>query len=86
MTNNSADVSTIDLAPSLQPAVPIGDAHDAASAALNDVLDCTGSLQEELRTIASRHFDSAPTSSEHVLSLTAALARTVLDWIERWPS
>lgn len=86
MTNNAAECSTLGLAPSLQPAVPVGDAPGSASAALNDALVCTGLLQDELHAIASRHFDTAPTSSEHVLSLTAALACTVLDWIERWPS
>lgn len=70
----------------LGPPLPAGDNLDAASAVLNDVLACTGELQDDLAVIASRHMEAAPSSSVHVLDLNAALARTVLDWISRWPS
>lgn len=68
------------------PKRPSIDDVDAASALLNDVLACTGDLQDDLHLIASRHVGGAPASSVHVLDLSAALARAVLDWISRWPS
>ncbi|MEH3138773.1 MAG: hypothetical protein PGN37_01075 [Mycobacterium kyogaense] len=43
-------------------------------------------LQDDLHIITNRHIDAAPGSSVHVLDLTAAVARTVLDWIGRWPA
>ncbi|MDG4668660.1 hypothetical protein [Mycobacterium sp. 236(2023)] len=72
--------------PSPSPSVPPGDKLDAASAVLNDVLECVAALQDDLHIIATRHVDSAPASSIHVLNLNASLARAVLEWIGRWPT
>lgn len=68
------------------PSVPRGDDLDVASTVLNEVLECVAALQDDFHIIASRHVGTAPTSSIHVLDLTAAVARAVLDWIGRWPS
>ncbi len=68
------------------PSVPSGDTLDAASAVFNEVLECVAALQDDLHIIASRHVDSAPVSSIHVLDFNAALARAVLEWIGRWPT
>jgi hypothetical protein len=78
-------VSRIDLAVTLRPRVPKGDDREAASAVLNAVVDRTLGLSDEFRAIANEHFDAAPTSSEHVLRLDAAIARAVLEWVEQWP-
>jgi hypothetical protein len=75
----------IELAPALQPSVPAADDRTAASAVLSSVLDVTD-LSGELQNIACRYVDDAPRSAAHVLDLQGALARTVLDWIGRWPA
>lgn len=77
---------TVDCTDRVYPRVPQGDDLNTASAVLNEVLDRTASLQDGLHDVASRHVDAAPISSIHVLDLTGAIARTVLDWIARWPS
>jgi hypothetical protein len=82
----SPESSTLNLADWMCPAVPHSDNLDAASKVLNDVLECTGALQDDLSIIAHRHVASAPASSVHVLDLTAAVARAVLEWIGQWPS
>lgn len=84
MSTNS-DSSTIDLAQPLQLGVPSGDDPAATSCVLNAVLDTTD-LSDVLRDIVKLYVDDAPTSAAHVLDLSGALARTVLDWISRWPS
>lgn len=81
-----AKVDTSDRPDLLYPLVPKGDSLDAASAVLDDVLDRISSLQDDLLAVATQHVDAAPASSVHVLDLTAAIARTVLGWIERWPA
>jgi hypothetical protein len=70
----------------LAPTRPPTDDLDSASAVLNDILACVGDLQDDLHLIANRHVGGAPASSVHVLDLSAVLARSVLDWISRWPS
>lgn len=77
--------AVFDLAPKYRP-TPASDHVHEANAVLNQVLQSTLALVGALHAIANRHFDGAPASSEHVLQLTTALAHTVLDWIERWPS
>nr|WP_090344910.1 hypothetical protein [Mycolicibacterium malmesburyense]CRL76786.1 hypothetical protein CPGR_04090 [Mycolicibacterium malmesburyense] len=78
--------SIIDRTEQIRPAVPGGDDRHEASAVLNQVLARTEALHNELQAIVNRHGDNAPASSQHVLDLTSAIAGTVLDWIERWPS
>jgi hypothetical protein len=82
----SLDFSAIQFADRLRPRVPRGDDLDAASAVANDVLACTGELQDDLQLIANRHIGTAPMSSVHVLDLSAAVARVVIDWITEWPA
>lgn len=78
--------STVGLTESLQPMLSGQDNLDAASKVLNDVLEHTAALSDHLRAIANRHVDTAPASSAHVVNLSGAIARTVLDWIGQWPS
>ena len=68
------------------PAVPAADDPNAASLVLNEVLECIGALQDDLNILSDRHIEAAPASSVHVIDLTAAIARAVLDWIGGWPS
>jgi hypothetical protein len=75
----------IGLAADLRASVPSDD-RQAAGAILHGVVECTLTLNEELRDLANAHFDTAPASSLHVLRLNRAIARVVLDWIERWPA
>jgi hypothetical protein len=75
----------IDLAVTLRPRVPKGDARDAATAVLNTVVERSLAWSDELRTIANEHLEAAPASSEHVLDLNATISRAVLEWVERWP-
>jgi hypothetical protein len=82
----SPDVTVISLAKRPRPRVPLGDDRNDASAVLNQVLERTTALCRDLQAIANRHADEAAASSEHVLVLTGAIAGTVLDWIEGWPS
>lgn len=82
----TSDTTVIGLAPKWHPVVPADDDRDEASAVLNQVLGRTVALTDDLRAIANRHVDLAPASSTHVPELTAAISRTVLDWIEAWPS
>lgn len=84
--NESSEFCTIDQAESLQPQIPGSDDPGAASTVLNEVLTSAAALAEELRAIADRHATAAPASADHVLDLSSALARAVLDWIARWPS
>jgi hypothetical protein len=81
----SPRISTINHAQDARPTVHLGDDRQHASAVLNQVLQRTLALQDELRAIANRHVDDAPASYEHVLDLTGVLASAVLDWIQRWP-
>lgn len=78
--------SRCDAADTLHSHVPKDDDREAAAAILNSVVECTVRLNEGLRALAEAHFDTAPTSSLHVLQLNGLIARAVLDWIERWPS
>lgn len=86
MAEASSERARIGLANRLRPAVPVSDDRDEASAVLNEVLWRTDALHYELRVISNRHLDQAPASCEHVSELTARLSRTILDWIEEWPS
>lgn len=78
--------ATNDLAPKLSPLVPVGDDRCEASAMLNHMLSRSLVFTDELRAIASRHVEAAPASSQHVSTLTAALSRLILDWLEGWPA
>lgn len=69
-----------------RPAAPVGDDRHQARAPMNQVLARSLIVTDELRAITSRHVDAAPASCEHVSELTAVTSRTMLDWIERWPS
>ncbi|GFG50795.1 hypothetical protein MAGR_22360 [Mycolicibacterium agri] len=82
----TANSTVIGLAPKWRPAVPVGDDRHEANAVLNEVLTRSLAFTDELRAIANRHVDAAPGSSDHVFELTAVMSRTILDWIERWPS
>lgn len=78
--------STIDLAVELRLTMPEGDDRTATSTVLNAVLERAMAMQDDLLGIGNTHLDEAPASSQHILDLNVAMARTVLDWIERWPS
>jgi hypothetical protein len=80
-----SEYSEINLADNLRPRVPKGDDPEAVNAVANTVLERTRVWSDELRAIANAHVDPAPTSSEHVLDLDAAIARAVLRWVELWP-
>lgn len=87
--NTSHRASQTDVAPAPAPAPQLDssfrDDQSVASAVLNSVLDVTD-LSDELRDIADSCIDESPESAAHVLDLSEALARTVLDWIARWPA
>ena len=82
----SSEISTLNLARSLQPQMPARNKSNPASAVVSEVLTSAAALTEELRAIAGRHAATAPSSADRVLDLSGVLARAVLDWIERWPS
>jgi len=77
--------SRIGLVDNLRPLVPTGDDRQAASAISNTVLQRSLVWNDELRAIAEKYSDAAPTSSEHVSELNAVISRDVLEWIEEWP-
>jgi hypothetical protein len=80
-----SEYSYLGLADNLRSLVPKGDDPEAASTVANTVLERSQVWSDELRAIANAHVDPAPTSSEHVLDLDAAIARAVLRWVELWP-
>lgn len=84
--SGSPELSSLALAESLRPRAPVPDDPDAASRVLGEILEASSALHTQLHAVANRHLDAAPTSATHVTALSGALARTVLDWIEQWPS
>jgi hypothetical protein len=81
----TSHTSRIDLVEALRPLVPNGDDRQAASAVMNTVVERTLALTDELRTVGSTYFETAPASSLHILELNAAMSHAVLEWIEQWP-
>lgn len=84
--SDSPELSALDLADVLRPRVALPDDPDAAGKVLGEVLEVASALDDQLRVVANRHIGTAPVSATHVMALSGALARAVLDWIERWPS
>ncbi|RIS81317.1 hypothetical protein [Mycobacteroides abscessus] len=68
------------------PATPRGDCSAAVDAIRNQALDLSCGVVSDLLSVCDMHTADAPASSEHVRDLAATIARTVLDWIDRWPS
>lgn len=68
------------------PATPGGDCSAAVDAIRNQALDLACGVVSDLLSVCDKHTADAPASSEHVRDLAATIARTVLDWIDRWPS
>ncbi len=69
-----------------RPMIPRDDDRSTANAVLNQVLQLSSSVANELEAIAHRHADQAPVSSRHVLALRVAICAAVIEWIEGWPS
>lgn len=86
VTTVQSDATVIGLTPRWSPALPAGENGHEASAVLNQVMERSLAFTNELRDIANCHFNDAPGGCVHVGELTGTLSRTILDWIEQWPS
>lgn len=62
------------------------DDQQAAHTVLNQTIIRAAALVADLRVLADQYRDTAPASSANLTILTGAIANTVLDGIERWPS
>lgn len=77
-------ISVITQVPPSPP--PVKDTDAAASEVLENVLSCCVSFTNNLGAIAAQYRAEVPTGSSHVLDLAGQFSRSVLAWIEAWPT
>lgn len=68
------------------PTSPRGDCTSAVDVIRNQAVDLACGLVNDLLAVRDRHTADAPAASSHLTELAVIIARTVLDWIDRWPS